>query len=190
LFFGAGADAGKGYNVIELGPEGTNRILVLGVGNTLLHDEGLGVRVVENLEQDYEFSENVELLDGGCAGLRLTEVMTRSDKLIVVDVVKNGHPAGTVYRLDGDDLRLSLTFKQSMHETDLMETMACCEIIGHRPDCVVLGMEPENIEPWGLDFSDPVNASLPKLTEMVLHEIIQAGGSYRPRVNAPLAPAE
>ncbi len=156
-------------------------ILVLGVGNILMHDEGLGVRVVEHLAANYEFSPNVELMDGGAGGLRLTEELTGHDSVIVVDAVMNGGTPGDLYRLEGDDLKLSLTFKQSMHETDLLETMACCEIIGHRPNCVVLGMEPLNIEGFSLELTPPCQAAFPALVARVLDEIRAQGGEMRPK---------
>ncbi|MEW5772065.1 MAG: HyaD/HybD family hydrogenase maturation endopeptidase [Thermodesulfobacteriota bacterium] len=161
--------------------EKSKTILVLGVGNILMHDEGLGVRVVEHLAANYEFSENVELMDGGAGGLRLTEELTQHDCVVIVDAVQNGGAPGDLYRLEGDDLKLSLTFKQSMHETDLLETLACCEIIGHRPNCVVLGMEPLNIEGWSLELTPPCAAALPGLIDRVLDEIRALGGEVRPK---------
>lgn len=159
--------------------EGGKSILVLGVGNILMHDEGLGVRVVEHLGAHYEFSDNVVLMDGGAGGLRLADDLTSHDCVVVVDAVMNGGAPGDLYRLEGDDLKLSLTFKQSMHETDLLETMACCEIIGHRPNCVVLGMEPQNIEGFSLELTPPCAAALPELIARVLDEIRALGGEVR-----------
>ena len=97
------------------------RILVLGVGNILLRDEGVGVRVVERLQADYSFSPNVSLLDGGTLGIKLMEAISSSDVLIVVDAVLNGHPPGTFYRLTGEEVRKSVAFKYSLHQTDLLE---------------------------------------------------------------------
>jgi len=95
------------------------RILVLGVGNILFTDEGIGVRVVEQLQERYRFSTNVSLLDGGTLGMRLMDYIVKSDKLIIVDAVMGGQEAGSIYRLTGDDLRKSLSFKNSLHQTDL-----------------------------------------------------------------------
>lgn len=161
--------------------ESDKSILVLGVGNVLMHDEGVGVRVVEHLAENYDFSENVEIMDGGAGGLRLTEELTSHGQVVIVDAVVNGGQPGDLYRLEGDDLKLSLTFKQSMHETDLLETMACCEIIGSRPNCVVLGMEPLNIEGWSLELTPPCAAAFPALVARVLDEIRALGGEVRPK---------
>jgi len=69
---------------------GEKRILVLGIGNILLRDEGAGVRVIEALEAGYFFSPNVTLLDGGTLGLRLLDPISQADHLILVDAVQNG----------------------------------------------------------------------------------------------------
>jgi hydrogenase maturation protease len=171
----------------ETHPEAEKPILVLGVGNVLLHDEGVGVKLVEALREDYEFSPGVELLEGHTQGLRLIDDISAARHVIVVDAVKNGHPPGTVYRLDGEDLRLALTFKNSMHENDLLETLACCELIGNRPSCVVVGMEPENIEPWGIELTATVAAALPRMRRQVLDEIRAAGGDFSPKPKAGIA---
>ena len=115
-------------------------ILVLGVGNILLADEGVGVRVVEKLENEYSFSDNVLIIDGGTLGIRLMEYIMNCDYLIVVDAVQNGQPPGTLYRLVGDDLRKSMAFKDSMHQADLIETRTHCELIGNRPQSVIIGI--------------------------------------------------
>jgi hydrogenase maturation protease len=155
-----------------------NRILVLGVGNTLLQDEGVGVRVVERLADGYRFSSNVELMDGGTQGIKLLEPVSSCDRLIVVDAVAGGGSPGTVYRLSGEDLKKSLTFKNSMHEFDLVETLACAEVLGNSPAAVIVGIEPEEVSPWGLELSPAVAAGLPDLERAVLEEIADAGGEF------------
>jgi hydrogenase maturation protease len=157
------------------------RILVLGVGNILLHDEGIGVRVIEDLQARYEFSDNVELYDGGTLGLRLLDPIAGTDRLIVVDAVQNGQPAGTLYRLNADDLNKRVTFKNSLHQLDLVETLAYAEVLGNRPDTVIVGIEPADISPWGLELTEIVQSKLTELCERVLEEIRRFGGEFRTR---------
>ncbi|WP_045211088.1 HyaD/HybD family hydrogenase maturation endopeptidase [Desulfonatronovibrio magnus] len=154
-------------------------ILVLGVGNILLGDEGIGVRIVEKLEQEYEFSENVRLMDGGTLGIRLMEYIMDCDFLIVVDAVLNKHPPGTVYRLEGNDLRKSMAFKDSMHQADLLETLTHCELIGSRPESVIIGIEPKEYEPWSEKLTFEVERKIDDLCKAVLDEISAAGGTFR-----------
>lgn len=155
------------------------QVLVLGVGNILLHDEGVGVRVVEKLEAEYRFSDNVHLLDGGTLGLRLLDPIIQADLVIVVDAVQNGSAPGTIYRLTADDLNKRVTFKNSIHQLDLVETLAYAEMLDSRPEAVIIGIEPSDISPWSVELTAPVAACVPTLVEQVLHEIERAGGTFQ-----------
>jgi hydrogenase maturation protease len=160
---------------------GHKRILVLGIGNVLLHDEGVGVRVIERLSAEYDFSENVELMDGGTLGMRLLDPIAQADHVIVVDAVRNGEPPGTVYYLDADFLATRVSFKNSLHEADLVDTLAYAEMLDQRPQAVIVGVEPQDISPWGLELTETVQAQLPEMVRRVLEEIKRVGGSYSPR---------
>ena len=160
------------------------QILVLGVGNVLLQDEGVGVRVIEILSKDYCFSSNVALMDGGTLGLRLLDPIAQSDYLIVVDAVQNAQPPGTLYRISTDEIAKRVSFKNSLHQLDLVETLAYAEILGNRPQAIIIGIEPEDISPWGLELTATVQARVPELCSRVLAEIVSFGGSYAARVEA------
>lgn len=157
------------------------RILVMGVGNILWTDEGLGVRIVEWLERNYDFSDNVTLYDGGTLGMRLMDPIMNSDLLIVVDAVLGDGEPGDVYRLTGDDLRKSLAFKNSMHQTDLVDTLIYCDIAGHRPEAVVIGVEPFDFQTMAVEVSECIAAKMPEIASRVLDEIKAAGGEFSPR---------
>ncbi|NLI34670.1 MAG: HyaD/HybD family hydrogenase maturation endopeptidase [Deltaproteobacteria bacterium] len=158
------------------------KILVLGVGNILLRDEGVGVRVVEKLQAEYDFSPNVELMDGGTLGLRLMEPISEADVLIVADAVKNGEPPGTVYRLPAEMLAKRVAFKNSLHQLNLVETLMLTEILGNSPGvAVVIGVEPADISPWGVELTDIVQERVSEMCARVLEEVEKAGGSYVPK---------
>jgi hydrogenase maturation protease len=159
---------------------GENRILVLGVGNVLLRDEGVGVRVIEKLQAEYLFSSNIELMDGGTLGVRLLASISEVDCLIVVDAVQNGQPPGTIYYLPVQELEKRVTFKNSLHQLDLVETLAYAEMLGHRPDAVIIGVEPADISPWGTEMTETVSSCVPEMCALVLDEIKRFGGSYNP----------
>ncbi len=156
------------------------KILVLGVGNILLRDEGIGIRVVEKMQKKYSFSSNVSLLDGGVRGLLLMDYIAAADFLIVVDAVLGGGPPASIYRLEGDDLRLSIAFKNSVHDLDLLETLACCELATEkRPKAVIIGIEPKDYQSDpSLAISPELVEQIPDIIEKVLHEIKAAGGTY------------
>jgi len=153
-------------------------ILVLGVGNILYTDEGIGVRAVERLSAGYTFTPNVRLMDGGTLGMRLMDAIMDCDRLIVVDAVLGGDEPGAVYRLTGEDLRKSLGFNDSMHQTDLVDTLIFCELAGHRPDAVVIGMEPQDYQTLCPEVSARSAERLPLLCDAVLKEIRDAGGDW------------
>jgi hydrogenase maturation protease len=158
-----------------------NRILVLGVGNILLRDEGVGVKAVVKLQSEYDFSDNVQLMDGGTLGLSLLEPICESDHLIVVDAVKYGHPPGTLYRFTAEDFTRHIKYKNSLHQLDLVETLAFAEMLEKRPTAVVVGIEPEDMSPWGTELTEILQARLSDVCSKVLEEIAAAGGTFSPR---------
>ena len=159
------------------------RILVLGVGNILLKDEGVGVKAIEKLLGEYTFSPNVELLDGGTLGMALMDPIMACDRLVVVDAVVDGRDPGTIYHLTGIEMGKSVAFKNSMHQTDLLETLATCKLLGNCPETVVIGVEPKDFDPWGTELTPPVQARLEDVCQAVLREIRESGGDYH--VKAP-----
>lgn len=156
------------------------KILVLGIGNLLLRDEGVGIQVVNELITRYQFSENVDLVDGGTLGSRLIGVMSDCEVLIVVDAVKNGGPPGTLYRLEGEDLSLNSPTKHSLHEASFLETLLQCRFLGYEFKTVIIGIEPEDISPWSDELTPPVQSRVPELVRAVLAEINRAGGHFTP----------
>ena len=165
---------------------GQKKILVLGVGNILLRDEGVGVRIVEKLQQDYTFSPNVRLLDGGTLGLMLLEPIMGADTLIVVDAIKSGQPPGTIEKLPLAVLRKRISIKNSLHQLDLLDTLAHAEFLERLPQAIIIGIEPEEIATLSLELSETVRSRREDLVSAVLREIPRAGGGYYPRAPASL----
>ena len=124
------------------------RILVLGLGNILMQDEGVGVRVVERLRDGYTFSPNVELMDGGTLGIRLMNPILDTDRLIVVDAVRTGSSPGTIHRLSIGELRTKTKEKQSLHQVDFLETLQYVKLMGGLPSTVIIGVEPARMNLW------------------------------------------
>ena len=162
-------------------PDPSRKILILGVGNILYTDEGVGVRAVERLLETYDFSDNVTLMDGGNLGMRLMQPLMDSDYCIVLDAVLGGDQPGTIYRFTGEDLRKSLAFKDSMHQSDLVDTLIYCELVGKRPDTVVIGMEPYDFKNMSIELSPTVADRVPAMIEIALKELAAAGGTATPK---------
>jgi hydrogenase maturation protease len=163
------------------------QITILGVGNILLSDEGVGVRVVERLDQQYAFPDNVQILDGGVLGVRLMGVIGGTDILIVVDAVKNQQPPGTLYRLADEQVPRRVLAKQSMHQLDLPEVLALCSAIDKNPRTVVVGVEPEDITTMDVELTTTIAAKVEDLVGMVLAELDRLGVAYTPKALPPQA---
>ena len=159
------------------------KILVLGVGNILQTDEGVGVRAVEYLQDRYCFPGNVRLLDGGTLGMGLMDALMGCDSVYVLDAVLGGDEPGALYRLEGESLRKSMGFRDSMHQTDLLDTLTYCELAGTRPSAVVFGMEPAYCRTPGVELSPVARERLPLLCDLLLRELRERGihAAMRPK---------
>jgi len=145
--------------------------LVLGLGNTLLQDDGLGVRTIERLLSAYRLPEEVEALDGGVMGLDLLSRLEGISALLIVDAVSAGLPPGTPIRLAGDAIPAALAQKMSMHQAGLQDLLAVSVLRGTLPQQVVLyGLEPETID-WGTELSPSIAPQIDKLVESVVQEL-------------------
>lgn len=147
------------------------RILILGVGNILFTDEGIGVNALDWLREHYAFPESVALLDGGTLGMGLMDALLGCDYVYVLDAVLGGDAPGSVYRLTDEDLRKSMSFRDSLHQTDLVDTLIYCDILGHRPEGVVFGMEPFDYQTMAVGLSPVCRAALPTLAARLVEEL-------------------
>ncbi|MCD6508196.1 HyaD/HybD family hydrogenase maturation endopeptidase [Candidatus Poribacteria bacterium] len=147
------------------------RIAVVGVGNILMGDEGIGVKVVEELRKE-RLPEGVELFDGGTAFHVLVDDLIDFDKLIIVDAVLGGEPPGTIYRFEFGELEEMISeITLSLHDVGVMEALML-ERLTHRipEEIVFIGIEPERIE-LSMELSSIMREKLPELVERVLDEI-------------------
>lgn len=149
----------------------SKRIVILGVGNILLKDEGVGVHVIERLGNNYRFSPSVALVDGGTLGLQLLGTVAEADHLIVIDAVKNGRLPGALYRFKPDDIPTRMNYKHSLHQVDLLEALTVSQSIGNTPETVIIGVEPEDTSSGGMELTPAVQEKVPELIHLVLKEL-------------------
>ncbi len=145
-------------------------ILVLGLGNPLLRDEGVGGRALEALRSRVTFSSDVELLDGATAGLGLVPRASAAEKLLVLDAVRAGGEPGTVLKLDGHKLTRDVSSTTSPHQIGLADILSASRLLGGPEDVVVLGVEPQTTE-LGFGLSEPVEGALSKLVAEALVQL-------------------
>lgn len=153
-------------------------VLVLGLGNPLRGDDGVGPVVVERL-RECALPPEVEVLDGGTAGLGLLDVIAGRRFVVVVDAAEMGRPAGTVARLTPDEAALwGEQALLSPHQVGLAEVLALAERLGMAPaEVVIWAVQPASTD-WEQKLSRPVQRSVPTLVEAILEEI---GAGHRDR---------
>jgi hydrogenase maturation protease len=147
------------------------RTLILGLGNTLLQDEALGVRAVERLVATTRLPQEVTALDGGTLGLTLLPYLYEAEQVLFLDAVNfNGQP-GEMIRLEGAQIPAALAVKLSMHQVGLQDLLAALSFSGRSPERMVLwGMQPGTID-WGLELTEPVQRILPQLVQRAVEEL-------------------
>jgi hydrogenase maturation protease len=145
-------------------------ILVLGIGNTILKDEGIGVRVAEKM-MEMSLPPEVEVMDGGIKGLDLLYYIEGRKKVIVVDAVKAGAPPGTLFRFTDNDIAAKKGVMRSAHGIDFSDVIAVARFTGTKPDEVIfLGVEPYDLS-VSMELSPKIEEMIPILINLVMKEI-------------------
>ncbi len=146
------------------------KIVILGVGNLLLSDEGVGVHVANELMK-MELPPEVTVVEGGTDGFGLLNIITEADRLIVVDAVKGGGTPGSIYRFDIDKVQSCPSgFKTSVHQIGILEVINLSGLIGKTPHTTVIGIEPKSLE-IGMELSPEIKAKIPRIIELIFDEI-------------------
>jgi hydrogenase maturation protease len=158
--------------------------LVLGLGNTIMTDDGFGVRVVEQLSSRYRFHGEVRLLDGGTLGLDLLPHLENTDRLLIIDALEMHAVPGTCFRLEGEEVPRAFASKLSVHQMGVQDLLAVSELMGHLPrELVVWGVQPECIE-MGTELTANVAAAIEPVVAGVLEELQRWGVEYACRGNS------
>ena len=145
-------------------------VLVLGVGNILLGDEGVGVRVVEALAE-LELPPQVELLDGGTSGLDLVPALAGRRKVVIVDAMAASLEPGSVLRLEPEELQEQADSWRSVHDVGVVEALALARRLPQPPaEVVLIGVVPGDVS-WGLELSPAVQERMPELIRLVRAEL-------------------
>jgi len=163
------------------------RVLILGIGNILLRDEGIGVHIVNQL-QKYDLPDNVEIIDGGTAALDILLSQKGLHKLVVIDAVRAGNEPGTIVKFEirnspafagvnlspqerGFEILAGGQSQITLHQFGLLDALAIAEKLGLLPEeIVVIGVEPGELD-LGLELTEEVAQSVPEIIKQVLEEI-------------------
>ncbi len=166
LSMSGGLEAGNTLN--RAGPE---KITVIGLGNTLYTDEGVGIHVLPFLEEALAGVENVEIIEGSTDGIRLLGPVEDTDQLILLDSINGPELPGFVYTVEREDIPAYCNVKMSVHQLGFQEVLFAARIRERVPAKMVLfGVQPASLE-FGIGLSDTVRERLAALTELVHGQI-------------------
>jgi len=151
------------------------RVIVIGLGNPLMGDDGLGLAVLDELRTGYALPPEVELVDGGTWGINLLPVIEDAHELILIDAIDVGAAPGTFVRLEHERLPRYLATKISPHQVDLRDVLGLAELRGTLPaNTVALGLQPQSVE-LRTSLSDLLRCQVGTVAGAVVHELAQRG---------------
>ncbi|MBI4690298.1 MAG: HyaD/HybD family hydrogenase maturation endopeptidase [Nitrospirae bacterium] len=151
------------------------KILILGLGNILLKDEGVGVHAVEALKEGYDFPENVRLIDGGTMGLDLLPFIEGKDKVLIIDAADFKEKAGTIKSIEGNNIPAFLNTKFSVHQIGLPDMLFAAKLMGITPtEMCLIGMQPQEID-TGLEMSRTMKNNFPALMSAIINKVGEWG---------------
>lgn len=147
------------------------KVLVLGIGNILQGDDGLGVHIVNRIEESgVSLPRDVEIIDGGTAGFDLLPLMEGRERIIVVDAVRGDGTPGSIYRFRPENA-VETRSAFSLHEVGLTEVIRTLRLLGSNPDIEIIGIIPEDIEVTDIKISAAVQNAIPKAIELILDAV-------------------
>lgn len=158
------------------------RVLVLGIGNILMLDEGIGNRVATELQSNYRFPDDVSVMDAGTMGLGMMHLFRGVEFLLVVDAVDGtGHPAGTVVRVAPEDFAPNQVM-HSLHDIRFVDVLNAAKLIDIMPEADCIGIQVQNMSPAELTIglSAAVESAVPRAIAAVLYVLEERGVSAEP----------
>ena len=145
----------------------TKRVVVMGLGNLLLSDEGFGVHVYRKLEEEGGLSPEVEVFEAGTASLDALQTLGSVDRLVAVDAVKGGGEPGDIYRFKPQDIKSSKKISTSLHQLSFLEALQLAGHTGRAPkEVIIIGIEPKKLG-FGMELSPELADKVPRVMELV-----------------------
>lgn len=145
------------------------KVVIIGIGNILLRDEGVGVHAAWAL-MGRQLPDQVEVIDGGTDAMDLLPAIQEAGRVIVIDALTGGKEPGAIYRVTPADLLCATDYPLSLHQTSFLEVLGMARQLGNEPEVVIIGVEPKEMT-WGLTLTPEVAQSLPQVIDAVLAEL-------------------
>ena len=145
------------------------KTVIIGIGNFILKDEGVGIHAVKKLSET-DLPKDIEVIDGGTDAMDLLSVFQDFERIIVIDALRAGGEPGTIYRVTPEEIMEDPKRPLSLHEMGLLDVLLMARQLGGHGDVVIIGVEPKEIS-CSIDLTPEVEATLPDVMHAVLSEI-------------------
>jgi hydrogenase maturation protease len=160
----------------------TAHTAVIGLGNVVMSDDGLGVHAVRRLRERFQVTDEVELVEGGTAGLLLLPHLADARQVVIVDAIDAGVAAGTLVRLEGEEWSRAFAVRMTPHDVGLADLLGAARLSGMWPERLTLhGAQPHSTA-LGTELSAPVAAAIDALVDQVAAELERWGVPIAPSV--------
>lgn len=156
------------------------KIAVVGAGNVMFYDEGVGIYAQKYLEENYEFSGDVTIVDGGVLGFKLMTYYIDYDKVLILDTITmHGEEAGTIYSIPAEELLGLGSYKQNAHEVEIVEMLEICSLLDKMAEVKIIGIVPQDIIDVKTDLTDRLKANFSNFVNTALNELEKMGITYK-----------
>jgi len=149
--------------------------IVIGIGNLLFCDDGIGVIAVKYLEKNYEFEPSLELLDGGTLGFNLAEYFLEYENVFIIDTISTDDEAGTIYKIPSDKLLGAGSYKKTAHEVEVVQMLEACELYDKKAKITIFGIVPKDITSVEIGLSEVLESKFDMLILSVIKEVKELG---------------
>ncbi len=154
------------------------KITILGIGNTLFSDEGVGIHLLPLLEEELKDYENIEIIEGLTDGMRLLGPVEDAEKLIIIDAINAGVEPGTIITLVGDEIPAYFGIKMSIHQLGFQEVLMAAKLRERYPkEIVMFGMQPTSLE-LGIELTENNQKRLGELKDAVVKQVNKWSYTY------------
>jgi|WetSurMetagenome_2_1015567.scaffolds.fasta_scaffold212528_2 hydrogenase maturation protease len=149
-------------------------VLILGVGNLLLTDDGFGVHVINEL-RNIPLPPNVTLIEAGIVSHQLIPDFHEADLLIFIDAVEAGDTPGSIFRFRPEDMQFMSNIKASLHDMSLIDVLHMTALTGERPETIIIAVQPKDVRTCSLELNDEIRAVIPRVIELIFEELKKHG---------------
>ncbi|WP_320033591.1 HyaD/HybD family hydrogenase maturation endopeptidase [Halarcobacter sp.] len=149
--------------------------IVIGVGNVLFKDEGVGIYASKYLEENFEFDDSLEIIEGGTLGFKLMTFFQEYDNVIILDTVSIEDKAGEIFRLPSDVLLGLGQYRKTAHEVEIVEMLEICSVLDKHAEVTILGIIPEDIESVDIGLTKTIEDRFDEYIAQALKELESVG---------------